>query len=104
MSFSENVIAIIKGIPKGKVISYGQIAAIAGNHRAARQVASILKKNSENQNLPWHRVVNSKRSISLTPSMGGTIQKELLISEGIEFTKKGTIIEKEFFWNGPFLL
>ncbi len=104
MSFSENVIAIIKRIPKGKVISYGQIAAIAGNHRAARQVASILKKNSENQNLPWHRVVNSRRAISLAPSMGGTIQKELLISEGIGFTKKGTIVKKEFFWNGPFLL
>ena len=99
MNFRDKVINVIKNIPRGRVISYGQVAALAGNYRAARQVSRILK-NNENQDLPWHRVVNSKGAISLPPHMGGIIQKGLLENEGIVFTKKGTAIEKRFFWNG----
>jgi len=97
MEFSELVIEVIKSIPVGRVISYGQVAALAGNHRAARQVSRILKTV---ENLPWHRVVNSKGKISLPPHMGGIIQKGLLENEGVIFIKKGTAIEKRFFWNG----
>ncbi|MDA3810596.1 MAG: methylated-DNA--[protein]-cysteine S-methyltransferase [Spirochaetaceae bacterium] len=100
MSFNENVIKVIKSIPYGKVISYGQVAALAGNNRAARQVSWILKNNSDKENLPWHRVVSSKRTISLPIHSGGIIQKGLLENEGVKFKKKGTEIEKIFFWNG----
>ena len=98
-SFSENVISIIKNIPRGKVISYGQVAAIAGNYKAARQVSWILKNSSEKQNLPWHRVISSRGTISLPYHMGGIIQEGLLKNEGVLFTEKGTV-QKEFFWKG----
>ncbi len=96
--FRKNVKKIIENIPYGKVISYGQVAALAGNYRAARQVSRILKQN-ESETLPWHRVINSRGAISLPEHMGGLIQKGLLEQEGVKFKKNGTV-EKIFFWNG----
>lgn len=76
-------------------MSYGQIAAEAGNHRAARQVSWILKNSSEKFNLPWQRVVNCQRKISLPIQQGGDLQRQLLESEGVRFHLNG-VIEKEF--------
>jgi methylated-DNA-protein-cysteine methyltransferase related protein len=97
--FNENVKNIIRQIPKGKVISYGQVAALAGNHKASRQVSRILKNSSSSDALPWHRVINSRGTISLPEHMGGLIQRGLLENEGVIFKKNGTV-EKRFFWNG----
>jgi methylated-DNA-protein-cysteine methyltransferase-like protein len=82
--FSSKVVEIIQSIPKGKVASYGQIATLAGNHRAARQVSRILHSCTKKYNLPWHRVVNSQGKISLTNHVFET-QYELLKREGVEF-------------------
>ncbi|MFC0471513.1 MGMT family protein [Halalkalibacter kiskunsagensis] len=57
----EKVLDIIKHIPVGKVMTYGQIAKFAGSPRAARQVVRILHSMIRKYNLPWHRVVNKKR-------------------------------------------
>jgi len=97
--FEENVKNVVKNIPEGKVISYGQVAALSGNYKASRQVSKILKKYSDSDQLPWHRVINSKGSISLPEHMGGLIQRGLLETEGIIFKKNGTV-EKRFFLNG----
>lgn len=102
-NFTEKVIFIIKNIPEGKVISYGQVAALAGNYKAARQVAWILKKFSDRESLPWNRVVNSKGKISMPPHRGGIVQKGMLENEGVVLIKKGTIIETKYFWNGSYL-
>ena len=83
--FTDTVIAIIKNIPKGKVMTYGQIAANAGNPWGSRQVSRILHSMSNTHELPWHRVINSKGEISLKGE-GRMIQEEMLKSEGIEFT------------------
>lgn len=80
--FTIQVLDIIKSIPHGKVMTYGQIAAIAGNPRGARQVSRILHSMSDTHQLPWHRVINSKGGISLTGE-AGHIQTEMLLSEGI---------------------
>ena len=82
--FSAKVVETIQSIPFGKVASYGQIAAMAGNPRAARQVSRILHSCSKKYKLPWHRVVNSQGKISLN-NQACELQYELLISEGIEF-------------------
>lgn len=80
--FTIQVIDIIKSIPDGKVMTYGQIAAIAGNPRGARQVSRILHSMSDTHHLPWHRVINSKGGISLTGE-AGFVQTEMLLREGI---------------------
>ena len=97
-SFYERVIEIIKSIPEGKVATYGEIADYADNPRAARQVAYILNSSWRKHNLPWHRVINSKGSISLPKDRGYELQKKLLKREGIIFDKGDRIDLKRFQW------
>ena len=82
--FTEEVIKIIKEIPEGFVMTYGQVA---GNKRAARQVAWILSSMSQKYKLPWQRVINAKGEISHT----GSEQRELLELEGIQFGLQGRV-------------
>ena len=88
--FTEEVLVIIKGIPYGRVMSYGQVARLAGNTRGARQVARLLH-SSEKYNLPWHRIINSKGKISIPDKRYAAIQRDLLISEGVEVSGDGFI-------------
>lgn len=88
----------IRAIPKGKVATYVQVAALAGNHRAARQVARVLHASSAKDRLPWHRVVNSRGGISLKPGRGYEKQKRLLAQEGVRFSRTGRIDLDEFQW------
>lgn len=87
--FTERVISIIQSIPAGKVMTYGQIAALAGNPRGARQVVRVLHSMSRKHQLPWHRVINAKGEIALADEMFS--QKDRLSSEGILFTNSGKI-------------
>jgi methylated-DNA-protein-cysteine methyltransferase-like protein len=68
-------------------MTYGQIAAIAGNPRGARQVARILHGMSQSHQLPWHRVINASGGISL-PGEAGAIQADLLRKEGVPVSGK----------------
>jgi methylated-DNA-protein-cysteine methyltransferase-like protein len=97
-SFTQKVKEIIKKIPRGKVAIYGQIAAYAGNPRAARQVAWILNSSSRKDKLPWHRVVNREGKIALKPNHGYQIQKGLLRKEGIKFDKNDRIDFEHYLW------
>ena len=98
-TFSQFVIEIIKRIPEGKVVTYGQVAALAGNPRGARQVVRILHSSSRKEGLPWHRVINSKGLISLTGG-GYDIQRSLLESEGVVFDEKGKVDLNIYKWDG----
>jgi methylated-DNA-protein-cysteine methyltransferase-like protein len=95
---SQKIIKTIKKIPKGKVATYGQIAAMSGNPQAARQVVRILNIYSEKEKLPWYRVINSQGKISLKPGSGYELQKALLEDEGIKFNVNDKIDLKRFGW------
>ena len=58
-------------IPKGKVVTYGQIACYLGNKNLARVVGNILHKNPDPENIPCHRVVNQKGKASCAYAFGG---------------------------------
>lgn len=98
-SFSDRAKQAISDIPYGKVATYGQIAACAGNHRAARQVAWLLHSSSRKDNLPWHRVINSRGSISLPIGGGFEEQKVLLEGEGVDVDETGRIDLSKYLWN-----
>ena len=84
--FTLKIIRTIDQIPPGKVATYGQIAAMAGNHRAARQVSRILHSCSSKYQLPWHRVIGASGKISIPKDQTGYLhQKQKLVSEGVEF-------------------
>jgi methylated-DNA-protein-cysteine methyltransferase-like protein len=96
--FTERVRSIIAAIPRGKVATYGQVAMLAGNPRAARQVSWILHSSSRRHKLPWHRVIGSQGRISLQPGRGYEEQRALLLSEGISFESHGRIDMERHGW------
>lgn len=98
MDFTSEVIRLIKAIPKGKVATYGQIAYLTGLYPSVRRVVWILHSCSEKEGLPWHRVINSKGTISLEQGKGYERQKELLLEEGITFDDKDRIDLDRFLW------
>ena len=77
----------VKLIPKGKVATYGQVAAIAGDKNMARAVGNALHKNPDPETIPCHRVVNSKGEMAGHYVFGGAWkQAEILESEGVKIT------------------
>ncbi|PYI52496.1 MGMT family protein [Paenibacillus flagellatus] len=89
--FTRRVIDIIKGIPEGRVMTYGQIAEMAGSRRGARQVVRILHSSSRAHTLPWYRVVNAKGEIAIRDEEGRWSQAQLLEDEGVEVDDHGRI-------------
>ena len=80
-SFRDKVRAIVAKIPKGKSMTYKEVATKAGNPKAARAVGAIMRSNF-NRDIPCHRVVRSDGSLG-SYNRGGTLRKrELLKSEG----------------------
>lgn len=72
-------------IPKGKVVTYGQIAAYLGNKHLARVVGNILHENPHPELYPCYKVVNAKGRLAAHFGWGGMEkQKELLQADGIE--------------------
>lgn len=89
--YTEAVIQIITSIPPGKVMTYGQIASIAGSPRSARQVVRIIHSMSKKYSLPWHRIINYKGEIGIRDSEEATMQRLMLMNEGVEFTEEGSV-------------
>ncbi len=75
--FTQKVHAVVKAIPKGEVLSYGQVAKKAGNSNAARAVATIMAKNFDPE-IPCHRVIRSDGKLG-GYNRGGTEKKRLLL-------------------------
>lgn len=89
--FTEQVIAVIRSIPDGKVMTYGQIAELAGSRRAARQVVRVLHAMSRSHGLPWHRVLNAQGKIGARDGESMMLQKMHLEAEGVEVSDEGEI-------------
>ncbi|HAQ62475.1 TPA: DNA methyltransferase [Candidatus Delongbacteria bacterium] len=98
--FTEEVIEIIKNIPKGKVQTYGGISKLAGSPFAARQVVRILSSMSDKHNLPWQRVINSKGELPILNNQMFAEQKILLEKEKVEVSPEGKVNLKRYLWNG----
>ncbi len=97
--FTKLVLSTIKKIPKGKIATYGQIAKLAGKPQGARGVVWILHSSSASEDLPWHRVINSKGRISFPEMTENWVrQKSLLEREGIEFGDGGVVDLKKYQW------
>jgi len=96
--FHQCVVDVIRRIPRGKVATYGQIAGLAGDSRAARQVVRILHTQSEKCSLAWHRVINKQGRISLPHHGGYELQKSLLKREGVKFDRDDVIDLTRYGW------
>jgi methylated-DNA-protein-cysteine methyltransferase-like protein len=91
---------VVQGIPRGHVLTYGEVARLAGMSRAARRVSQAMRRAPRGMTLPWHRVVNAQGKISFPEdSPGFQRQKELLEKEGVVFIK-GKINLERFGYQG----
>lgn len=81
----EKIYEVVKQIPKGKVATYGQVAALAGNKSWARVVGYALHVNPDPEVIPCYRVVNREGCLSEAFVFGGVNQQRLLLeADGIE--------------------
>lgn len=97
--FKTKIYTLCRQIPKGKVATYGQLAALAGNPGASRAVGMCMKTNPDAPQTPCHRVVAANGK--LTGYSGGngiSTKKEMLIKEGVSF--KGDCVDLSVsLWN-----
>ena len=99
--FFQRVYEIAATIPRGKVATYGQIAAALGDPRQARTVGWALRSTPDWLDLPWHRVINSSGGISTRhTSRGLNTQRKLLEDEGIVFNEDGRLDLERYRWTG----
>ena len=96
--FYREIYKRVQQIPRGKVASYGSVAAAAGKPRAARTVGWALHVNPDPQTIPCHRVVFRDGSLAKGYAFGGEgVQRALLESEGVIFDELGKVDESCFY-------
>ena len=88
----DRILDVVRSIPRGRVMTYGQVAAVAGLPRGARVVGYALRGS---KNVPWQRVVGLRRrgwaQITIKDPIGAARQKILLEKERVVFTRDEAI-------------
>ena len=91
--FHAQVYAIVRQVPRGHVTTYGDIATILGSPRVARHVGWALAGLGEAAaEVPWHRVINSRGTISYKGDTLRAMQQEaMLLAEGVALDERGKV-------------
>jgi len=95
-NFKQRVEFLVAQIPKGKVMTYGQIAALCGNARAARIVGGIAHYGDSN--LPWQRVVNRNGGLAAGYPGGRGAHRQVLVAEGYEVSEDYHVDLAKLLW------
>ena len=97
-NYRERVYEIVRQIPPGRVMTYGQIAEILGEGYTPRTVGYVMH-GADTENVPWQRVINSQGACSTgRMTMPVNLQQQMLESEGISFNAKGRCDLKRTIW------
>lgn len=96
----ERIYAVVRRVPRGRVATYGQVAALAGLPGHARQVGYALYALPDGTTVPWQRVINARGEISRRAEPGyDRLQRALLEAEGVGFDQTGRVPLERFRWN-----
>ena len=99
MGFFEEVYKVVKRVPCGKVLTYGEVAALAGSPRASRQVGWALHCNPQSGVIPCHRVIFKDGSLTCGFAFGGReVQKAMLEKEGVEVSSDFKVDLNKYGW------
>src|SRR3982751_1977429 len=97
-SYRQNVFDLVKRIPRGRVMTYGQIAEILGEGYTARTIGYVMH-GADAEQVPWQRVINSQGKCSTgRMTMPMNLQQSMLEQEGVEFSEKGKCDLRTFQW------
>ncbi len=102
--FARAVYAMVRHVPRGKVVTYGQVAAMLGHPRAARAVGTALARlpGGLMGTVPWQRVINAAGHISCRGDLlRPDLQRHLLEQEGVAFDAHGQVDLRRYRWAGP---
>lgn len=96
----QRIYAVVRRIPRGRVATYGQVAALAGFPRQPRLAGYALHALREASAVPWHRVLNAQGRLSLlrAGSGAGLTQRLRLEQEGVRFKPSGRVDLKVYGW------
>ena len=98
--FYEQVYELVRQVPPGQVVTYGQVAALLGSPQSARAVGYALRYLPRGTDVPWQRVINHKGEISPRfPAESPLIQRALLEHEGVVFDDNGRVDLKRYRWH-----
>jgi methylated-DNA-protein-cysteine methyltransferase-like protein len=99
-SFYERVYSLVREVPPGKVVTYGDVARRVGSPMASRATGYALHALAGDTAVPWWRVVNRAGSISDRPGVGPMVQRERLQAEGVSFGLDGRVDLDRYGWDG----
>ena len=101
--FYRLVYRVVRRIPRGKVATYGQIAAILGQPRGARAVGMALGALRADgvETVPWQRVIGAAGRCTHRDGFAAGIQQEMLEAEGVRFDRRGHLDLATTRWKGP---
>jgi len=95
-SFFQRVYKLVRRVPRGRVVTYGQIALALGAPGAARTVGWAMHDCPDD--VPWYCVVNARGEISLRPTAGYHEQRARLKEEGVRFDRAGKVDLRKYGW------
>jgi methylated-DNA-protein-cysteine methyltransferase-like protein len=101
--FYRLVYRVVRRVPRGKVVTYGQVAAILGQPRAARAVGMALGalRGALLGTVPWQRVISASGRCTHRDGFSASVQRDLLEREGVRFDRRGHVDLKRTRWPGP---
>ena len=95
--YRERVFRIVRMIPRGHVMTYGQIAEILGEGYTPRTVGFVM--HSANDKTPWHRVINAQGGCSTRGLvLPHDKQQRMLEAEGVSFNERGRCELQQYLW------
>ena len=96
-NYRERVYRIVRSIPRGRVMTYGQLAEILGDGYTPRTVGFVM--HGSDDKTPWHRVINAQGACSTGRSaLPSDKQQRMLASEGVEFNERGRCDLQCYLW------
>jgi methylated-DNA-protein-cysteine methyltransferase-like protein len=98
-SVYDRIYAVVRRIPRGRVATYGQVAALAGLPGRSRHVGYALHALTEASAVPWHRVLNARGTVSRRAEPGAELtQRQRLEREGVRFDARGRVALGRVGW------
>lgn len=94
----ERIYAVVRQVPPGKVVSYGQVGQIIGCSARLVGYAMAALRYNDVPDVPWQRVINRQGKISLHDPFGKSEQRRLLEEEGVIFDQKDQVNFLEYGW------